>query len=167
MAPPAGAPCLPTEVLLAEGWGVPVPPPALAVPAAGTGSLDKSSGPTCSAMGGRRCLLDSLTVGLGSALAGKCWLWWMDGDGGGPRPSVLGWGRLVIRCLVWKRGAVLPMEAQCKSIRRSLRRALGYEVETQVMSARLACPRLCQEHQGGWAGCRDSSHPPTGTKTDS
>lgn len=169
MGPPASAPHLPAEVLPGEGWGVPGPPPVLAVPAAGAGSLDESSGPMCSAMGSGCCLLKSWTGQLGPALTGRCWLWWTDGAGGGPRPSpvLLGWRRLVIRCLVWKRGAVLPMEAQCKSIRRYLRRALGYEVETQVTSARLACPGLGQKHRGGWVGCWDSSHPPTGTKTDS
>ena len=166
MGPPASAPRLPTEVLLGEGWGVLGPPPAPAVPAAGAGSLDESSGPMCSALGGGRCLLESLTVGLGSALTGKCWLWWTDGDGGGPRPSVLlGWGRLVIRCLVWKRGAVPPMEAQCKSIRRSLRRAPGYEVETQVTSACLACPwpGLSGALPGasGWVGRLQGQRPPS------
>ena len=90
-----------------------------------------------------------------------CWRWAFWGG------ILLGWRGLVIRCLVWKRGAVLPMETQCKSIKRSLKRALGYEVETQVTSACLACLGLGQKHQGGWAGCGNSSHLPTGTKTDS
>ena len=92
MHPLVSAPHLPTEVLQGEGWGVPGPPPALAVPAAGAGSLDESPGPMCSAMGGGRCLLESWTGELGSTLTERCWLWWTDGAGGGPSGVESFWG---------------------------------------------------------------------------